>query len=256
MSIQGWVRENERPFVRTAQDWCNRVEQQGRWYLTDFLTPRESYIVNSVVGQRGLVLASSGGYAEAERQRILVMPDDWYPRAEDFEIRLLRIDALEGTIRHRDILGSILGLGLQRKAVGDIVMDGESGGFCFVSKNIGEYIFQSLHQVGRGSASLTWQTEVPDLPRPSYVEKHIFVASLRLDAILAQTCNLSRSNAQAEVKRGNVTLNFAEASVGDDVAIDDILSLRGFGRVKVFETLGTTKSDRTRVRVGILRSDA
>lgn len=256
MSTQGWIRENERPFLRNAEDWCSQVVSQGRWYLTDFLTPRELYIATSVIQRQGLVLASFGGYEQAERSRLLVMPEDWYPQADDFDIQLLCIETRDGAIRHRDILGSILGLGLQRKTLGDIVVVEETVGLCFVSKTVGQYIYESLHQVGRSSVSMTWQTDVPDLPRPAYIEKDIFVASLRLDAVLAQACHLSRSHAQAEVNQGHVTLNFAEASVRDEVAIGDTLSLRGFGRVKVFDTLGTTKSDRTRVRVGILRSNA
>lgn len=252
----GWVRESERPFLRTVEDWCSQVNRQGRWYRTDFLTPRERYIATSVIARRGLVMGAAGGYAAAERQRVLVMPEEWYPQPEDFEIDLLRIEALDASIRHRDILGSVLGLGLQRKAIGDIVLDGDRIGLCFVSKTVGDFVFQSLHHIGRTSASLTWQQEIPDLPGPNYVWKDIFVSSLRLDAVLAQACNLARSAAQAEVKRGHVTLNFAETSIGEDVAIGDLISLRGFGRVKVMDTLGTTKSLRTRVRVGILRSNA
>lgn len=256
MSDASWIRVSERPFLRTVEDWCLQVTRHGRWYLTDFLTPREQFIANSIGRKHGLVTASFGGYEGAERQRMLLMPDEWYPVSNDFDVVCLRIEVDDGELRHKDMLGSVLGLGIHRKTLGDMAIMERRQGYMFVTEAMARFLKEELRQVGRAPVSVSVATETLVIPPPQYEDKQIFVASLRLDAVVAGACNLSRSKAQELVERGHVSLNFAEATVKDDVAIGDSLSVRGFGRVKVVDTLGTTKSDRTRVHVGILRSNS
>jgi RNA-binding protein YlmH len=255
MSSDAWVRESERPFLRLAEDWAERVSAQGSWVLTDFLTPREEYLAKSVAARMGHVVETSGGHEYAERKRMLVMPDQWYPTPSDFEIDCLKLEALDGEIHHKDVLGSVLGLGVQRKTIGDISIVRRFA-YVFVARQMTHFVYDELHRVGRTTVSVTKEDEAPKLPPPAYEDRDITVASLRLDAVIAGACHLSRSQAQTAVERGHVTLNFREAVSRDEVDEGDILSLRGFGRVKVVEAMGATRRDRIRLRVGILRSNA
>lgn len=254
MNQAAWVRERERPFVRNAEDWCSQVHQQQNWYLTDFLTPREQYLTTSVTVKNGLVNESFGGYAGCERQRMLIMPDNWYPTAEDFAVDCLQLSAIAGEIAHKDVLGSVLGLGLHRKMVGDIVIV-DATAYLFVTNTMGQYIYDHLHQVGRATVSVARPSQIPSLPLPNYQPVDISVPSLRLDAVVARACQLSRGKSQEAVERGAVTLNFTEASNGDEVQIGDMLSVRGFGRIKILEALGTSRRDKLRLRIGVLRSN-
>ncbi|WP_206922252.1 RNA-binding protein [Alicyclobacillus suci] len=249
-----WVREGERPLVRTSEDWCAQVEAKGHWYLTDFLTPREEYLVNSVAVGRGLIVETFGGYAHAERRRALLMPGEWYPQPEDYAISCLELTSLEGPLRHKDVLGSVLGLGLQRKMLGDIAVVGTKA-YVFVTDAMATFIYESLNRVGRSTVSVAKVTQAPELPAPDYEEMDVSLASLRLDAVVAHACHMSRAKAQAAVERGDVTLNFVAATNRDEIDQGDLLSVRGFGRVKILQTLGTTRRELTRVRVGILRSN-
>lgn len=250
-----WVREGERPFLRTVEDWCAQVIAQNRWYLTDFLTPREQYLATSIAWRRGLVIRFHGGYETAERQRALIMPDDWYPESADFDVTCLEVEPLDGAIRHRDLQGSVLGLGLQRKALGDIVVT-DVLGYLFATQPVANFIYTELHRVGRSTVSATRLQQLPELPAPVYVDKDITVASLRLDAVVAGACSYSRAKAQDAVLHKEVTLNFTTATQRDEVGVGDLISVRGFGRVKVHEVLGTTRRDRTRLRIGVLHSKA
>lgn len=258
MSSEAWVREKERPFLRSVQDWTSQVQTRGRWYLTDFLTPREQFITQSCARGEGLMTEAFGGYPHAERRRLLLMPGDWQPTGEDFQLSCLSVEALDGELRHRDVMGSLLGMGIQRKTIGDIVLESRRKAHVFATSHMAAFISGDLHSVGRSTVSITNidLASVQDLPEPVYEDANVFVASLRVDSVIAQACHLSRSRAQDEVAKGNVTLNFAEASSRDEVATGDILSLRGFGRVKVVELLGESRSKRIRVRVGVLRSNA
>lgn len=255
MTEHTWVRETERPFIRTVEDWCAQTTRNQSWYLTEFLTPREQHLATSIARREGLEIALYGGYGSAERKRMLLMPDNWYPEFSDFDITCLHAEAQGGEIRHRDVLGSVLGLGIQRRTVGDMAIDGLSA-YVFIASHMARFLYDEWRQIGRYRILLSMSEEVPSIPAPKYEEHDVSVASLRLDAILATACHLSRGRAQDAVDHGDVTLNFAEATRKDEVAVGDILSLRGFGRVKVLTVLGRTKRERLRVRVGILRSNA
>ncbi|GLG01095.1 RNA-binding protein S4 [Alicyclobacillus hesperidum subsp. aegles] len=255
MSSGAWLREEERPFLKQVEDWAAHVHARGTWYLTDFLTPRERWIAESAARHAGLVTSDFGGYTDAERVRMLLMPEDWHPEASDYDIKCLAITALEQPIRHRDVLGSILGLGIQRKTVGDIAVFDQKRAYVFATSAMGSFLARELHRVGRGVVEVVLLEDPPQLPPPAYEEQDIFVMSPRIDAIVAQACHLSRANAQEHVARGYVSLNFVEAVARDEVRPGDILSVRGFGRIRVVEAVGTSRSGRIRMRIGILRSD-
>ncbi|WP_284200267.1 YlmH/Sll1252 family protein [Alicyclobacillus sacchari] len=202
-----------------------------------------------------MVTSDFGGYTDAERARMLLMPDDWHPETSDYDITCLSITTLEQPIRHRDVLGSVLGLGIQRKALGDISVFDQKQAYLFATSAMGSYLARELHRVGRSVVEVALMDELPQLLPPAYEEQDIFVMSPRIDAIVAQACHLSRANAQEHVARGHVSLNFAEAVARDEVRAGDILSVRGFGRIRVVEAVGTSRSGRIRMRIGILRSD-
>ncbi|WP_206831220.1 RNA-binding protein [Alicyclobacillus fructus] len=250
----GWVRASEQPWVRRASDWVRQVQENYSPYLTDFLTPRERYLAESVARGEGVHAEAYGGYDGAERVRLLLLPEPWPTSSEQFEIQALEVSGVEGTFAHGDVLGSLLGLGLKRDALGDIVPVTPTKAYVFIKRQLARYLKDAWSRVGRVPILLREVDEVPELPPPPYEAKDIFVMSPRMDAIVAQACRMSRKEAQALVASGRVELNHAEARADAEVRPGDVLSVRGFGRVRVMETVGQSKGGRWIVRVGVLRS--
>ncbi|WP_304458362.1 RNA-binding protein [Alicyclobacillus sendaiensis] len=250
----GWVRASEQPWVRRAADWVRQVEESYAPYLTDFLTPRERYLAESVARGAGIHVEAFGGYDGAERVRLLLLPEPWPTSPQDFEIRALHVVAPEGAFSHGDVLGSLLGLGLKRASVGDIAIAAPLQAYVFVTKPVARYLQDAWTRVGRTPVIAQAVDEIPPLPPPPYEPKEIFVVSPRMDAVVAQACQMSRKDAQSLVASGRVELNHAEAPPDAEVRPGDVLSVRGFGRVRVLETVGQSKSGRWIVRVGVLRS--
>ena len=250
----GWVRASEQPWVRRASDWVRQVQDSYAPYLTDFLTPRERYLAESVARGAGIHVEAFGGYDGAERVRLLLLPEPWPVRPEDFEIQALKVAALQGAFAHGDVLGSLLGLGLKRASVGDIAISTPAQAYVFVARPLVRYLQDAWARVGRMPVLVQVVDEVPNLSPPPYEPKEIFVMSPRMDAVVAQACRLSRKDAQSLVASGRVELNHAEAPADAEVRPGDVLSVRGFGRVRVLETVGQSKSGRWIVRVGVLRS--
>lgn len=252
-----WIRPVERPFLNRISDWTSKVTATGNWVLTDFLTPREQHVFAGVADASGLELAVFGGTPFSERQRGLLMPSDWQPEEEDFQISILSVKPLEhAPLSHGSILGSVLGTGLDRKKIGDILIQ-DGVGYVFCVRDVVRMLQNDLHQIGKTPVSLALQMDGIAW-RPPTVEKAVVsVASLRADAILAQSCHWSRSQAQEAITRGRVSLNFIELTKPEmELAVGDILSVRGFGRVQVLSQLGRSKKERERLEIGIHRSQS
>lgn len=250
-----WVRPAERPFVKRVSDWTTRVMETGNWVLTDFLTPREQLLLEQLTKNATLELEFYGGTPFAERRRALLMPGQWYPAEDDFQVIVVCANPIDSVpLSHGSTLGSVLAIGLDRKKIGDILLqNGKAYVFCV--REVARFLLNEWHQVGKASISTTLQTEPVNWIPPVVEKVVVSVASLRVDAVVAQSCHWSRGEAQDAITHGRVFLNFVEVTKLDtEVAVGDLLSVRGFGRVQVLNYIGKSKKERDRIEVGINRS--
>jgi len=148
-------------------------------------------------------------------------------------------------LSHRDYLGSVLGLGLERKVIGDIIVC-EDGADISVSSPIAEFLHLNLNQIGRVNVT----TEILPIEELRTFEiktqvKKDTVASLRLDNIVASAFNLSRAKAQEAIRHGQVNVNQEECTKTDyEVKLLDKVSLRHFGKVMLSEIGGESRKGR------------
>ena len=119
-------RPEERGFIDQVVEWKEQVENQYAQKRTDFLDPREQHILLSIIGTDGSVRVAFFP-EKGERKRALIYPDYYEPSEEDYGICLYEIHypAKFVTIEHRQILGTLMSLGLKREKFGDIPTEGE-----------------------------------------------------------------------------------------------------------------------------------
>jgi RNA-binding protein YlmH len=249
---------DEKPFIDKSDEWLMKAAWEHQVKRTDFLDPRQAFILSSLANRYdGVQVVYDGGYPEAERKRALIMPDYRDPEAEDAGVSLLAItseDSRFSELDHGDFLGAILGLGIKRDKVGDL-HPGEAACHCLVASEIADYIRLNLRQVHRAHV----YTDLLPLDRLKTVrteldEMTFTVASMRLDAILGDVYKLSRAKASAQVQAGHCKLNWkVEENPSRELREGDIVSLKGYGRFKILEAQGVTKSGRIRVRAGRYR---
>lgn len=250
-------RKEEQPFIDLVESWVVQVQQQYAPYLTDFLDPRQQYIVEMLIGKRGEVRAMfRGGYEAAERKRALIYPEYFEPNAEDFNLSLIEINYPDkfSTLSHGQILGSLVGSGLKREMFGDIMSDGMRWQF-FVSGSVLDYVLAQVSKIGKTTVRLE-QKNYTDLlvPIDDWTIEHDTVSSLRIDTVISSVYNISRQRAKELVTGGKVKLNWAAYDRPDfELGIRDILSIRGFGRIQIREIEGKSKKDKWRVELGVLR---
>lgn len=187
-------------------------EQRGYLTHTKFLDLKQRALCTDAVrlaGATGHALFW-GGYEDAERGIYLFYPD--YMDAESAKLSaplaLLRArKRREDTLTHRDYLGSLMSLQIDRSVVGDILVH-EEGADIIVLEDMAEFILMHFAKAGRKQLSLT-REDLSDLKHATVEEKRGTgsVASPRLDSVAALIFGLPRKDAQARIEKGLVFVN-------------------------------------------------
>lgn len=238
-----------------ARDWIERAADRHRLRRTDFLDPRQAFILTTLANRNPDVqLRLDGGYPGAERRRALIAPDYLHLDDEEPGIRVLAVtssDAKIAELDHSDYMGALLALGMKRDKIGDIHA-GEAGCHYLVEEEAADYLHLNLTHVGRVAV----HTEVLPLDKLAVVETalqelQLSVASMRLDGIVSDVFRLSRAKVLVPIQAGRCRVNWkAESNPSLPLKAGDVVSMQGFGRFKVLDVEGVTKSGRMRVKVG------
>lgn len=218
---------------------------------TDFLSPQQRAQTLDLLRLAGVfetAYVCQGGYEGAERQLLLFLPDWLDPdgAAEYTPIRCLRaVFRQEDRPGHRDFLGSLMGLGLVREKIGDILV-GPGSADLLVLESVADFLLQSWSSAGR--TRLTVSAIGPEnlhIPTAQRKEIRDTVSSLRLDAVAASGFRMARGKAAALIESGKVQLNWRECVKPDKLlAAGDVVSARGFGKFELSEVGGVTRKGR------------
>jgi len=222
---------------------------------TDFLDPvRCAAFLQLLKPPNYFQIVPHGGYEDAERKIIAFFPDtDAGAEGTTFPIVPVAVtynERFSNAPTHRDYLGAVLGLGLDRGKVGDI-RTGQSGAVMYVMEEVAHFIAENLTQVGRVSVKAEAGRE-PGGFESTGQPKRITVPSMRVDAVLGSALNLSRGKASVLFESEKVFVNWKIAKKTYCVNIGDTITVRGIGRVTIDTIGGNTKKDR--VVLGVLVS--
>ena len=238
--------ENHNELLRRAEDLSCRCERTGGVTHTAFLTPAERYELESWARRASCRVLFCGGGEESERCAAFFLPD-WLEE-ESFDpaeyLCAIRLTAFFGAPGHRDYMGALLGMGIGREWLGDILVKGETA-WVFCLPSVQRHLL-SIDKVGRCTvrAEAVALSDVP-APERQVKEKRFSVQSPRLDAVVAGLFSLSRSEAARQIASGAVSVNYSECLKPDlDVREGDVISLRGKGKGRVAEMGGTSRKGR------------
>ena len=224
--------------------------------FTDFMPMLKYLEFNTILSKEYIeqnVLAY-GGFEEAERVIIGFFPEYIEKDINYFPISILEITynkKYSKELTHRDFLGSILGLGIDRAKVGDIAIN-DNKAICFLYDDIIEYVNINLERVSSTKVN-TKIVKIKDynIPKANIEEKNIIISSLRLDSVLSGAFNISRGKISDYIKGEKAFLNFViETNGSKNIKENDIITLRGVGRIKVLSIVGKTKKDRIVLNIG------
>ena len=192
-----------------------------------------------------------GGAKSCERKMLGVFPEWEEPSEDAFPIKAVCFEgSYSDSLTHRDYLGTIMSLGIDRNKTGDIIVSGNRA-YVFANADIADYISESITKIGnRGVKSKVVSPVGLEVPEPELEEMRAVCASARLDAVVAAAANVSRANASALINGEKVKLNHREVSNTSKTVKDgDLISIRGCGRFVFKETGMETRKGRIHIKL-------
>ena len=242
--------EEERLWKNRFAELAERAYARGRYAFTDFLSPVEAEYLHACereVSYAGVRLW--GGYEGAERQ-IARFGSCGYEEA--FPIAVLKItpvsERFAEPLVHRDYLGSLTGLGIERNTLGDIRLSG-GGAYVYCLDRIAPFIAENLRRV-RHTDVKAEKTEAGKIAAGEKKSEFHFLSSLRADCAVAAVFSLSRTEAEKYFDAERVFVNGRLcARPSRELHEGDGVTVRGKGRFTFAETAGESRKGRLRVRV-------
>ena len=245
--------EKDEFFLKRIRELANLSYQRDIVTFSDFLNLNEQNMVSSLKRQfPQIVMETFGGYENAERQMVAFHPDalafTW-----EYPIDCLKIEPkaikFSESLTHRDYLGALLNLGIERSVIGDIVVQ-EKAAWFFCQNKMTDFFLDNLCRVRHTNILIT-KVDAPDkLPRPKLEAINGTCASVRLDSLISLAFKASRSSMVSYIEGGQVFVNGKLiTSNGYEPKEGDIISVRGKGRF-IFDGMShQTKKGRCGVRI-------
>lgn len=253
-------RVDEEPFLEDAGRWIQEVFDQNRPVLTNFLNPREQYILQTLVNRvDDIRVKFDGGFLNSELKRGLVFPDYFQPIEDDFNLAILMIDypTKFAELEHRQILGTFANLGIERNTFGDIISEGETWQI-IVNRELSNFFLNEVTRIGKIKVQLR-ELEMTNIIEPSedWEETSTTVKSLRLDLVISNVFNVSRQRAKALIEHKRVRVNWSIVEKPDfELQSNDMISVRQFGRIRVEELNGETKKGKLRLTIKFIKNNS
>ena len=225
------------------------LAEKPYYTFTDFLGLAEQSAFSEILPKlRGVTYKAFGGADGAERVMIRFGSSDEFGYEEDFPITCIKVSPLSqkfaDKLTHRDFLGALLNLGIERSTLGDIVII-DNVGYIFAKEEIAQFITDELTRVKRTDVRAVITDKLPDGELYRTERMKIQISSERCDAIIAKVYSLSRDESLTLFKRRLVFIGGKLLENNSyNMKPGEKCSVRGYGRFIYRGYEGTTRKGR------------
>lgn len=241
-----YISDNDEFFYSKLDDAIDLCYIRQKPYFFSFLSERRQAVAEKYLKSVGFNnFEFFGGFDGSERKILGLFCDE---KSADFPISALEFRyRMCDKLTHRDFLGALMSLGIERETVGDILVE---DGRCivFVKSELKDYITSQIVKIGNTGVRIG-NSDLSKLPQGRGVENLAStVSSLRLDNIVSAVTGLSREKTKTLILSGNISHNFIQTqNISQLVREGDSLTIRGKGKYVLNAVLGTTKKGRIRI---------
>ncbi|WP_150203002.1 YlmH family RNA-binding protein [Streptococcus constellatus] len=250
--------EEDREFVDKSLEKMQRVEDSYSFEVTSFVNPHQVEILRNLGNHLQLQIFSSSDYYTSELAKVIIAPLYYELQVSDFEIDLLEISYANKFhhLTHSQIMGTVLNqLGIERKVFGDILV-ASGRAQIMVDRKFTQFFIDHISRIAKTSVKLK-QIDFSQLIAVQADSKlrDVLVSSMRLDKVLAASFRLSRSVATKLIATKQVRVNYSMLdNPSHHLLLNDLISVRGYGRVKVLRENGFSKNGKYKLTVELLSS--
>ncbi len=230
-----------------VEDACRLCERRGIARFVGFLDAREAMLAKGYIRQLQATCDAVfyGGHNDAERVMLGLFPEASDVDRASFPLATLAFYyRKEADITHRDVLGSVIGCGVVREKIGDILCE-EGRAIAFLHEDIAAFVAESLDKIGREGVKIEWPFMGEIHCVHHYRSVSGTVASPRLDAVLKVLLGISREQAAQLIQSAVVSVNHVPTmSVSRTLIGGEVLSVKGYGRYIVDDVSAVSKKGR------------
>ena len=232
---------------------CQRAASRNIPLFSRFLNLTEQKEGEIAARKAGAAYRLYGGAEDCER-RMLGVGGDEAPETWQFPLNCLRVTPrsarFASPIAHRDVLGSLMGLGIERELVGDIVVR-EEGAYIFCTDKMAHFISTSLTKIGNTDVDCVL-SDPPEGALRKTTQVRVQVTSPRLDAIVAHLFKLSRGDAQTLFRQGKIMVDDSVCEHTDYLLKEgQVISVRGFGRARYLGVESMSKKGKSNLLISL-----
>lgn len=211
----------------------------------NFYTPNIWMWFEKNLSSKDFKIESNGLFDGSERRMISF--NNIYE--SPFPMKLIKIENTSkfSNLNHRDFLGGILSLGIERNKIGDLVIDDNK---CYVPihEEVENFIIYNLDRISKVICSVAVVDDFKFLPNVNFKEEIILVSSLRIDGIVSKVINVSRSKAQVMIEQGLVLIDYVKIrDKSYELKGEERITIRGFGKFILGNSIGNSKSGRIKI---------
>ncbi len=235
---------------------ADKSYNRGIYTYTPFLSLSEQqvlYEVQKEVAHAGF--AMEGGAPICERKIIRFGNVENLGYVEEYPIVCVEImpvtPKFADKFTHRDFLGAIMNLGIERSTIGDIFLQ-KQGAILFCQKSIAPYIIENLQKVKHTTVKCRIVENTEGLQESEPREMSVTVASERIDGVIAKIYNISRSQSLELFRSGRIFVNgITMENNSYQLKQEDAVTVRGYGKFVFYGTAGETRKGKERVLIGM-----
>lgn len=246
-----FLNKEEVSYYKILEEKVLISNRRNSYEETDFLDPFWQKMLVSIVNKfDGVSVSFFGAFNNAERC-IGVIYNDYLPESVESDyMSVLAFDSKFDDVKHKDVLGKLISMGIERETIGDIIFYKDACYFS-VRKSVESFLLSQFQDIRRHSATLySVDAEGLQVVESEKTTEVIVAASLRADLIVAKIYNIKRNIATSMISKGMMKLDYRVFTRGDkQIKLPALISLRGYGRVYVDEVVGRTGSDNLKVKL-------
>ena len=257
--INKFTNEDDNFLVSKILDKIQYTIQYNKITTTNFLNLSEQNTVQAMMNYIKInTYVFFGAYPKSERKLAFFYPEKFNHAIVESNfknfISVIRITLpkdLHSKYSHKQYLGGLMKLGIEREKIGDILVF-NNGADIIISKDISTYILDNLHTLTRFKSSDFELLDYTNIRGPNfkYEELKIIIPSLRLDTIIAALIHVSRNEACKLIVSEKIFVNFQLQSKSTKlIKENDIITIRGKGRFNIVQILGNTKKGNIIVKI-------
>ena len=252
------MNDEEQLLYKRLIELANRAYKNNIYTFSDFLSLSQQEILYQAARDKSFAPIKYdvfGGYENCERKMVRFGSEADFGYEVDYPIKCIKVEPLAKKFAkeytHRDYLGSLMSLGIDRKKFGDIFVDGMEA-YVYADESTADYLLENFVSVGRNSVKCSF-SELPETYKKAALkEATIQVASPRADAIIARVYNLSRKDTIPYFTEKKVSVNGHIVENNDKILSEgDSVSVRGFGKFNILSEGGLSKKGKLNLNIEI-----